>query len=286
MFGFPARHVVESSTGTRVLFGAFEHSVAVYDLVRGTRSRTTHTTFDFGGYRLALSDELDGIVAGAYTAFGLALYQVSTGDEVWRRRDIKKIQHISLSRDGLSAYCGVAESSLVAVDLRTGETITKVRGAAGVHDSRYDTVQFVDVTRPRVLGRAGELRFLVDRTTWAFLDVAFAPGIMLLAEAGGPVRSIDLATGHEKWRYKPPQGSHVLRLGYRGKAPCVLGVECSYIDGGASHLIELSLDDGHLQYAADIGEARDSCFALAGSVLVTAEGQIIDTTTGAQQEAR
>lgn len=38
VLGFESRHVVPSSSGRRILFGAFEHSVVVRDLVRRTQS--------------------------------------------------------------------------------------------------------------------------------------------------------------------------------------------------------------------------------------------------------
>lgn len=68
--------MVSSSTGRRVVFGAFEHSVVVMDLVSGALSPVLETTFDFGGKRLALSDELDGLLAAAYHVHGLGFYSV------------------------------------------------------------------------------------------------------------------------------------------------------------------------------------------------------------------
>ncbi|MFN0070918.1 MAG: hypothetical protein ACKVVP_05445 [Chloroflexota bacterium] len=175
MLEFKGRHVEPSSTGRRILFGAFEHFVVVRDLVRSTCSIRLTTTFDFGGRRLALSDEVDGVIAAAYHVHGLAFYSCSTGHELWRRKDIKKVQHITLSRDGLRAYCGREGASLAVIDLRTGETIRGVRGARSLHDSPYDAVQFLDGTRPQLLDSVGRRRFFVPRTTFAFLDVAFAP---------------------------------------------------------------------------------------------------------------
>jgi hypothetical protein len=252
----------------------------IRDLVRGTQSDTIRTTFDFGGQRLALSDELDGLLAAAYRIHGLAFYSCRTGREVWRRKDIKKIQHITLSRDGFTAYCGRDGSSLVTIDLQTGETRRKVRAARSVHDSPYDKVQFLDGTRPQLLDGAGGRRFYLARTAFAFLDVTFAPGLLVLSESGGPVRCIDLSTGQERWRYNPPPGSHVLCLGYREEEPCFLGVEWPFQKGGAKRLLQLSLNRGVILGTLDLGNPTDCCFALAGRVVVTAEGKILDSATG------
>ncbi len=280
MLGFDGRHVVSSSTGRRILFAAFKHSVLVGDVVRGTLSARLETTFDFGGRRLALSDELDAVLAAAYHVHGLALYSCNTGRELWRRRNIKKVQRIALSGDGLAAYCGREGAPLAVVDLRTGETIRVVRGAQALHDSRYDGVQFLDGTRPQVLESAGRRRFFVDRTTFAFLHVTFAPGLLAVSESGGPVRCLDIASGHERWRYQPTTGRHVLRLGYREAEPSLLGVEWSFEKGGAKRFLRWSLDSGALIGSRDIGEPVDCCFALAGEVIATTRGEVLDVATG------
>ncbi|WP_457618860.1 hypothetical protein [Lutibacter sp.] len=280
MAGFQVRHVVSSSTGRRVLFGAFEQEIVIFDLLSGTRSETIQTTFDFGGRRLALSDEVDGVLAAAYYIHGLALYFCNTGREVWRRKDVKKVQCITLSRDGIKAYCGIEGSSLLVIDLYSGETVRKIKGAVALYDSPYDRVKFLDGTRPQVLEEDGHRRFYVERTTFAFLDVAFAPGLLCVSEAGGPVRCIDLLTGHEQWRYDPPSGTHLLSLSYCDEGYCFLGIEWSFEKGGTKRMLRLSYDEGIVLGSFDVGMPGGCTFALDGKVLVTSDGKIFDTTTG------
>jgi hypothetical protein len=71
MLGFAIRNLAASSSGRRVLLGAFESKVAIHDLVSGRTSETFETTYDAGGSRLALSDELDVVLAGAYHRHGI-----------------------------------------------------------------------------------------------------------------------------------------------------------------------------------------------------------------------
>ena len=89
MIDFAGRVVVASSTGKRVVIGAFEHSAVVVDLSTGNISNKLETTFDFGGRRLALSDEMDAVVAAAFHTYGVASYCCRTGRERWRRKDIQ-----------------------------------------------------------------------------------------------------------------------------------------------------------------------------------------------------
>lgn len=279
MLGFEGRHAVSSSTGRRALLGAFKESVVVQDLLTGVCSAAVETTFDFGGDRLALSDELDGVVAAAYHVHGLALYGCTSGREQWRRKDLKKVQRITLSRDGLTAYCGREGSSLEVVDLRTGNTKRTIRGARGLYESAFDGVQFLDATNPKLVNDAGQRLFSVRRETFAFLDISFAPGLLVVSEAGGAVRCIEIASGKERWRYKPRTGRHVLHLGYRDAEPSLLGVEWQFERGGAKRLMRWSLDNGDVLESLLLGEPADCCFGLSGEVIVLSSGDVLPTST-------
>lgn len=118
---------MSSSTGPRVALGAWEHSVVIVNLATGRASNRLETTFNAGGSRLALSDELDAVLAAAYHTHGLASYCCKTGQEQWRRKDAKKVQRMSLSADGLTAYCGREDAPSAVVDLRSGETTHTMR---------------------------------------------------------------------------------------------------------------------------------------------------------------
>lgn len=283
MLGFEGRHAVSSSTGRRVLLGAFKHSVVVRDLLTGECSNTLETTFDFGGNRLALSDELDGVLAAAYHVHGLAFYCCTTGRERWRRKDVKKVQRIALSRDGLTAYCGRQGASLAVVDLQSGATKRTIRGARAIQESAFDAVQFLDGAKPQLLNAAGERLFFVSRVTFAFLDISFAPGLLILSEADGPVRCIEIATGEERWRYQPKRGRHVLHLGYRDAEPSLLGVEWQFVRGGAKRLIRWSLSTGEVLDSLILGEPPDCCFGLSGEVVILANGQMLPTSSGRER---
>ncbi len=274
---FRATAVVASSAGHRVLFAAFEKHVEIRDLASGARSDILETTFDFGGRRLALSDPLDGVLAAAYHVSGVAFYSASLQREVWRRKDLKKIQCVTLSRDGLTGYCGFVASALVALDLRTGETTYSLRGARELHESPYDAVHFVDATHPCVVDSRGVRRFVVERTTFAFLGVAFAPGLLLLSESGGPLRCLDVSSGRERWRHTSAPDSHVLNLAHDESDGDIVAVEFRYESDGAKRLLRLRASDGEVLFARDLGRPRACCFAMAGRVLVTTDGDVIPT---------
>jgi hypothetical protein len=141
-----------------------------------------------GGHRLALSDQLNGILAGAYHVHGLAFYRCSTGHEIWRLKDIKKVQVVTLSHDGRIAYCGRESLPLAVINLEKGKIVAimsvEVRGVRWWQDSPFDQIGFVDGAKPHMLAK--DRRYFVKRTTFAFLSAAFAPGLLSLSESGGP----------------------------------------------------------------------------------------------------
>ena len=281
MVEFNATDVVASSAGHRVLLMESEGRVWVRSLAERSVSTPLETTFGKGGRRVALSDELDAVLAGAYYDHGLALYSCRTGREIWRRKDIKKIQDVQLARDGITAYCGRDGASLLVLDLRTGETTSAVPAASAMYQSKFDPVHFLDGAVPQLVDNRDE-RVMVPRTTFAFLDVVFAPGRVCTSESGGPVRCFDVRSGQELWRYQPAPEHHVLRLGYHESTSCVLGIERQYVSSDRSkQLVRLSLQDGSLVDSLDIGSTWSACFALAGDVLVTTNGTVCSTTDGA-----
>lgn len=277
MLEFEGRTAVASSTGQRALIGAWENSVATIDLRRGNAISRFETRFDAGGHRLALSDQVDGVLAAAFERHGLALYSCITGTERWRRADLKKIQRISLSRDGLTAFCGREAASLAVIDINTGETKRQIRGAQALYESSFDRVQVLDTAHPHAIGEDGNRLFTIDRVTFAFLDVGFAPGAIVVSESGGPVRCIDNLTGAERWRYTPKNGSHVLELGFRLGDASVLGVEWPFEKGGPKTLVSWALSDGKVRNRQILGQPEGCCFGLEGSVVVFSDGSILPT---------
>ncbi len=283
MPAFRVRHVVASSTGVRVVLGAFERDVVVHDLRSGRSSATISTTFDFGGSRLACSDALNVLVAASYDAHGVAAYSLATQRELWRRPDLRQVQNVTIARDGRGVHCGRDDGPLVLLDLFEGHTIRSVRNARDIRPGSSDPIAFVEAPKPhahRVVDARGRTRCQVERTTFAVLDVAFAPGRLALSFSGGPVRCVETRTGRELFRYEPPAGSHVRHLGYEPTIDAFCAVEWPYVHGGEMRLLHLSAESGAATTVAHLGAGGEAAFVLAGRALVLSDGRVLDSRTG------
>ena len=130
------RHLAANDSTSRVAVAAFESDVAIWDVGTGQRITSFQTILDFGGRRLAVDPAGEFCVAGAYDRDGLACYNATTGNLIWQRTDLKRVQHVAYSVDGARVHCGLEGGPARALDSRTGAEVGRWRGAAQVVDVR------------------------------------------------------------------------------------------------------------------------------------------------------
>ena len=236
------------------------------------------TQYDFGGRRLALSDELNLLFAGVYHRYGLSAHDASTGNVRWVRKDLKKIQVLALSADGRRVFCGREGAPCEVVSGVSGATEARLNGTTAVWESAYESIGLLDRSRPVLQDRAGERRFRIPGRNVAFLDVAFAPGRLYVTESAGVVRCLSTETGDELWTYDPGVGTHVLSLSYR---PCdgrIVGIEWPYQHGGASRLICWNASTGEVEFSHAYDERMLYKIARSGELLINSDRQVFSTS--------
>jgi WD40 repeat protein len=86
-----------------------------------------NTIYDFGGERIAISNDSKVIFVGSYHE-GIIAYDIETNQVVWKNLKIKSIQNIKVSNDGLCIYIVTESAQFYTLESATGVLISKVKG--------------------------------------------------------------------------------------------------------------------------------------------------------------
>ncbi len=279
------RHLSTSYDGTVIAAAEFEHHVQIWDIESHTRIAEFETTLDFGGRRLAISRDGKSCAVGAYRVHGVALYDTESGMELWRRKDLKKVQNIRASIDGNRLWCGFEGKAFQPLNINTGLSKSSLRGVKDIFESVYDDLLVVD--------RKGRDFKLVDcddkqvatvpRTTFAALDFAFAPQKIAVSESGGSINCYDISCGERLWEHNPGNGVHALDLAYNEDSGTFVAITWPYQEGGEHQLVNLQAETGESVCAFPIDGSHEFAFCSKGSTLISSDGKLRDTATGEMQ---
>jgi hypothetical protein len=274
------RQLATSWAGNVLAAAEFKRTVHLYDLATLQRTRTIETTLDYGGRRLAISDDGRTVIAGAYQVHGIAAYSGETGDELWRRKDLKKVQHVNFNGDNSRVLCCFDARACESLNAGSGKSGNSLRGVRGAWESPYAAIRFLERARDYVIADSERTMAKVPCTSFAALSAAFSRELVCLSESGGPVRALDVRSGAERWRHIPPKGTHFLRVAFAESAGMFVGVSWPFQRGGPM-LLERFEGNGKTVVITEIGAAEME-FASQGGRLVTAAGAVYDSMTGRQ----
>ncbi|MFZ4508990.1 MAG: WD40 repeat domain-containing protein [Fimbriimonas sp.] len=217
------------------------NEVTVWDLADMRPMRSFEAPIDLGGRRLALSPDGAACFAGTYYQYGLAAYEVATGQLIWQRRDLKKVQVLQLSPDGSRLYAELDGRALTELDAATGETKNTLRGVKEIRESPFANIQLRAARRLEVRTTNGEKLLSFPRENFAVLDATFSETMLLTSEAAGELRCFNLDTGAEAWRYALAD-SHALRVGYHEERGLFSAVVYRYNSDGKTWLVRFAMD--------------------------------------------
>jgi hypothetical protein len=282
----PIRHLAASFRSSRIAIAAFKRTAATLQIDGSEHSGPFDTVLDFGGSRLALSADGQRLFTCAYQRLGMAAYESRTGRIVWTRRDVKRTQSLTVSPSTGALYVGRDDQPLLVVASETGETLEQIRGVKKLVESPYAPLAMLDRRRPTVVRMPSRSSvFEVERTSFAFLGVAFGSNALAVSEAGGPVRCFDAQSGEVLWTYHPNEGSHCLELAYCEDAGVFAGVIWSYEHGGDQRLVRFD-PRGRPKLVRNLGTPAETCFTSRGSELFTSQGERISIATGRAERIR
>lgn len=278
------RHIATSYNGDIIATAEFEHKVYIWNLQSGKKICEFQSILDFGGMRLAISEDGTFCAAGAYHIHGIAMYKASNGELIWQRKDLKKIQYLQFGlyhKDTLLAFFD--EKPCHILDIRNGNTLKTLRGIRNIKESPFNKIQMLDKSLGlEIFDFEKQQRIAkIPRLTFAILDSVFTEESIVISESGGPVSSYSTNDGKLMWRYAPKEGNHILRLAYCEETNEILGVNWSYEKGGSKTLLSFDKNRGKINRQFLIKNCpAETEFALKGSRLITSGGEVISTTNG------
>ena len=308
MLASSIRHLAITDECPVVAAALFEKRVQIWSWKTGKQLGEFQTMLDFGGKRLALTPDGAVCIVGAWGQpgsgpRGLAAYSVPDGKLIWNREEIRHIQYVKVSGSGQEVYCGVEGSSAYIIEVATGETLRRVRGAIKIASSSYTKHILVMQKRPRVVKQCGyptsnvrinypnylvdgPSEFQIPASSFALLDAAFSPDGVCLSEAKdalhprpnfGGIRLIDLATGDVRWHLDI--GSNDLAFNSSdARFYCVSATNGDPQDWSLIRLGSTILDCDQVAMLGN--QCWEAAFSPSGTILATAQGDVFETATG------
>jgi hypothetical protein len=240
---------------------------------------------DFGGRRAALVGER--LVVGQYTRTGKNLSGVRaydfSGELAWERADLKQPQYLNALPRGQLAV-GVEYSSLQVLD-DNGDTVARVRGADSIYGSEATEAVLVEGTSGWIAlheeAPPGKRMWRRRIESFAVLDAALGAHEVAITEAGGKVTAFGF-DGEPRWSWSPPDGEHVMRIGWALEANCWPGLLLPYEHAESCVLVTLDAT-GELLSARNVGKLSAASFVGRGEFLVVARnsgGEVLRVRDG------
>lgn len=274
------RHLATSRSGNILLAAEFEQKVYVWDVDTGNQILYFGTILDFGGSRLALSEQKNVCIAGSYRKKSVASYSLIDGSSIWEHKVKKGVQMIRISPCESKTYCCLDEGPCQVFDTNTGELLEKINGVRDVAFDPYNNRTLFIKKKLELHDGQGKNIQQISRETFAVLDIAFGPHHIAISESTGNVRFFPVDDLSKNTVYKPPEKHHVLKLSYSENTNNFLGVQWAYETGGNPSLIKLNALSGEAEEVTTLIDAGKTVFCKLGTYLITSAGNMVQTTSG------
>lgn len=283
------REIATGSTTERFLTVAWSGEVSLWSLQSGEALGSFPTTWSFGGRRLALGDDADVPVAvtAAWERHGVCAYNAATGSLLWQRKDVKRVNELSVlrGRDAVTACSG--DGPMQVLDLFDGSTLARVRAVRSCYANDPDLPLVGDVH--------GGLVF-VDPDTWQVLNRCRMDGWATIAgavsrtealvsgnrnEDGASYSTVSCTdlNGQHRWKWHSPADVLCRRLSWDPVAGSWLGVLHHLERAEEDQLVRWSTS-GEVTTVAGLGLAATAEFTRDGALLVLSDGRIVHTSNG------
>jgi hypothetical protein len=274
----PAFFELASSLSTQRVIGCTSSgSLSIFDAPAWTRVGAFATLYDIGGHRLAAPNRGDCVIVGSYDK-GIAAYDIS-GNTLWHRKDLKKCSKLECSNITGIVYCPLQGRGTHLLDEQSGVTVEVLPGVKYAFESSDGNV-FLAKKSVALLrtSRAREYQRL-RLNSYAVLGCIFAGNLVVVSEAGRPLRCIDLNSLSEVWAFAETDW-HSVHIAATPNHRSVVAVWYCYEKYLDTRIVTFDSASGHVQFDVTVPRGRDYRICLDGAVAVSGQGPVYDVRNG------
>jgi WD40 repeat protein len=232
------------------------------------------SNFTLGGKRMALTPDGAVCITGGWGR-GLAAYSVPSGDLLWHRRDIHRLQSITLNASGNDIYCGIETRTVLVIDVKTGETTSKIARAEKVFASMYSPHELV-VKKDKYMVR-GESEVTIPALSFGLHTSAFSPGTVCFSEPHAGARCVDLRSCELLWHHPSIYFNQAI---YHPRTKLFYCTDCDESTPPNWFIRKLANHYEECVIIAPIYGGWKTAFTNSGTYLLTATGDLYETATG------
>jgi len=306
------RNIATTSNGGRFAVAENYANVQVWDLSEGLVNKFS-TDFDFGNYRLSISEDGTYLVVGGYSANTVTAYNIDTKQQIWQRKDLKKCGSvIILNKSDNQVFVHLEKQGTHILDIKTGNTLKKLRGVEFYYENPFADIDLLEKCSSFSITDRTTKKAIksLPKTTFAILDVAFSEDKIICTYSGGPLEAMS-TNSFEKIRGTREVGrfldealslgkamsrnnfekiwetrvvGHFLEIEYSSEIDKILGIRWEYEKGSPKYLCYINIDTGKVEKEIDLGDIVETGFLKQGTLLLTSEGRLYSTLTGQQIE--
>jgi hypothetical protein len=181
------RHISTSLSGHTIALAEFEKRVQIFDINSLHIISEFDTVLDFGGQRLAISEDGKICICGCWGRHGICAYETETGKLIWRPEDLIKAQHIQILYSDNSKFFAQFEVGASRIfDINTGLETDKVHGAKYFFNSMYLEIDIIDKSNKiQIIDRhTKKIKTKIERQSFATLDLEIADNCFAISESG------------------------------------------------------------------------------------------------------
>ena len=279
--------------GTLVAVARSEKLVQTWDSATGEKTSELKTSYEWGGFRLALNATGSLCAVASFYAGrrgGVVCHDVQSAKTLWHRTDIRQTHRVRFASDSKSVYCGRDTGPLLRLCGASGETLEELRDTEDMQESPYSAHALV-VPRSEAYILQGVGRFYFERKTYhssckhkrvgSPTAIAFGPDAVWLAESGlEPVLRCFDYNGIERWQVEIPEPTIICQLCYRPADRQFYGLEYDRHSGRGGCLVRYSETGAGEKISTVSAMWGHQGFCLNGDRVVTPTGDVIETTRG------